>query len=92
MDVAGMTGKRLARSDEGKTKMSIKHVSAVNEYTARVMEIQAVLANLAEWAESLPAPDEEGTIHSLHYGHLGSIQEIHKLLGEISRHADGFHE
>jgi len=87
-----MTGNRPARNDEGKTTMSIKQLSSVNIYTAKVIEIQNALANLAEWAESLPAPDDDGNIHSLHYGHLGVIEHIHNLLGQASQATDKFND
>ena len=72
--------------------MSVKNKSAVNSYAAKVIEIQNVLENLLEWANSLPAPDDNNELHSLHYGHIGTIDHIHKFLGEVSQAADGFHE
>jgi len=87
-----MTGNRPAQNDEGKTTMSIKQLSSVNIYTAKVCEIQAALANLTEWADSLPAPDENDTIHGLHYGHLGVIEHIHNLLGQASQATDKFND
>lgn len=72
--------------------MSVKNKTAVNTYTAKVCEIQMALANLAEWAESLPAPDDNDEIANLHYGHMGTIDHIHDLLGQVSQAADGFHD
>lgn len=72
--------------------MSVKNKSAVNDYAAKVIEIQNVLENLLEWANSLPAPDDNNELHSLHYGHIGTIDDIHKLLGQASQAADRFHE
>ena len=72
--------------------MSIKHASAVNDYADMVSKIQSALANLAEWAASLPAPDHNGELPNLHYGHLGTIDHIQNLLGQASRAADKFHE
>jgi hypothetical protein len=72
--------------------MSVKQASAVNDYTAKMIEIRNVLENLIEWAESLPAPDDQNELHSLHYGHLGTIEHIHNLLGQVSQAADGFHD
>jgi hypothetical protein len=72
--------------------MSVKHASAVNEYTANVVEIRNALENLLEWVNSLPAPDDNNELHSLHYGHMGTIGHIHDLLGQVSQAADGFHE
>ena len=72
--------------------MSIKHASAVNDYTDMVSKIQNALANLAEWATSLPAPDHAGELHNLHYGHLAKIEHIQNLLGHVSQAADKFNE
>lgn len=72
--------------------MSVKNKSAVNDYVAKVIEIQNVLENLLEWANSLPAPDDNNELHSLHYGHIGTIDDIHKLLRQASQAADRFHE
>lgn len=72
--------------------MSVKQTSAVNDYTAKVIEIRNALENLIEWVDSLPAPDDNNELHSLHYGHLGTIGHIHELLGQVSQAADGFHD
>lgn len=72
--------------------MSVKHASAVNDYTAKVAEIRNVLENLIEWTDSLPAPDDNNELHGLHYGHLGIIEHIHNLLGQVSQAADGFND
>lgn len=72
--------------------MSIKHASSVNDYVAMVSNIQNALANLAEWATSLPAPDHRGELPTLDYGHLGTIDHIQSLLGQVSQAADKFHE
>lgn len=72
--------------------MSVKQSAAVNDYTARVLEIRNALDNLIEWADSLPAPDDNNELHSLHYGHIGTIRHIHDLLGQVSQAADGFHD
>lgn len=72
--------------------MSVKNKSYVNDYTAKVIEIRNVLENLIEWVDSLPAPDDNDELHSLHYGHIGTIKHMHNLLGEVSQAADGFYE
>jgi hypothetical protein len=72
--------------------MSVKNTSAVNQYTAMVCEIQSALANLSEWAESLPAPDDNNELANLHYGHLGTVEHIHGMLAQVSKAADSFND
>ena len=72
--------------------MSVKQAAAVQEYISKVLEIRSVLENLMEWADSLPAPDDNNELHSLHYGHIGTINHIHDLLGQVSEATDHFHE
>lgn len=72
--------------------MSVKQTSSVNAYTADVIEIRNVLANLIEWVDSLPAPDDNNELHTLHYGHLGTIGHIHTLLAQVSHAADRFND
>lgn len=60
--------------------MSIKEVSSVARYITRVADIRAAIANLSRFVDSLPAPDDNGTLPSLHYGHLGSLAEMHDSL------------
>lgn len=69
--------------------MTIKHPGAVADYEQKVVQIRNMLANLAEFCESLPAVDNDVIPH-LHYGHMGSIQEIHTLLTRASEFADAF--
>lgn len=69
--------------------MSVKNANAVSEYTTAVVAMQAALANLMEFAESLPAPVDE-QLPNLHYGHLGAIKEMTVKLCELSEIADRF--
>ena len=72
--------------------MSVKQCSHVNTYTAKVIEIRNVLENLIEFVDMLPAPDDNNELANLDYGHLGTIDHIHALLGQASRATDGFHD
>lgn len=87
-----MTGKRPARNDKGKIAMSIKHASSVNNYTTKVAQIQNAISNIQEWLDSLPAKDDNHAIPNIDYGHLGTIEHIHNLLGQVSQATDGFNE
>lgn len=68
--------------------MSIKHAHTVDRYEVDVREIQAAAANLFEFAQSLPAPDENGHLPTLHYGHTGALQEIRDKLVELGALVD----
>ena len=70
--------------------MSIKSQHHVHEYTSLQAETMSALENLLEFVQDIPAPDEDGSIHGIDYGHLGSLQQLHKLLGEASNIADEF--
>lgn len=43
-----------------------------------------------EFAQSLPAPDENGQLPTLHYGHTGALQELRDKLAEASALADAW--
>jgi hypothetical protein len=73
--------------------MSIKSQAHVNLYTAQVCELQGAIANLAEFVDTLPAPDENNELPSpFHYGHTGSVARLHELIAEAMKIADSFHE
>ena len=61
--------------------MTIKNPRYVDKYAAQVMEIRSALANLAEFVETLPAPDDNENIPGMDYGNLRSIDQLHSLLG-----------
>ena len=67
--------------------MSVKNREFVERYVSDVQETLSALANLREFVESLPAP-ENGELWNLHYGHIGSVNEIKRLIGEAMVHAD----
>jgi len=68
--------------------MTIADTKTVESYVSQVMEVRGVLANISEFADSLPAPDENENINGMHYGHIGSIGRIHTLLTEASEMCD----
>lgn len=70
--------------------MAIKHADSVARYETTVAHLHAVLANLTEFVDSLPAPTETGTLEGMDYGHLGTLEHIKTLLGEASQAIDGF--
>ena len=70
--------------------MSIKHKEAVDTYVACHAELTAALENLMEFVQNMPAPDEDGVLRNLHYGHLGTIQQMRVHLAEAMRMADAF--
>ena len=71
--------------------MSVKNREFVERYVSDVQETLSALANLREFVESLPAP-ENGELWNLHYGHIGSVNEIKRLIGEAMVHADSFYK
>ena len=70
--------------------MSIKHKESVQKYVVCQAELVAAIENLREFVEDLPAPDDDDTLPNLDYGHLGTLQEIRKIIAEAMRLADAF--
>ena len=70
--------------------MSIKHKESVQRYVVCQAELVAAIENLNEFVQNLPAPDDNDTLPNLDYGHLGTLQEIHKTIAEAMRLADAF--
>jgi hypothetical protein len=52
---------------------------AINTYAAQVFEMRALLATLTEFVDLLPAPEDD-EIPGVHWGHLGSLNQIHTQL------------
>ena len=59
------------------TQPKIDHPNAVQQYAKQVMEMRAMVANLAEFLDSLPAPDENEDVVGIDYAGLGSLNEMH---------------
>ena len=70
--------------------MTIKHDPTTDRYISQVADIRAVLANLQEWSDTLPAPDENGNLPCLNYGHTGTIGHVRELLAQASEATDRF--
>ncbi len=71
--------------------MSVKSEQAIADYNRCVAELRAGLANLQEFVGSLPVADRAGISSPFDYGHLGTVQRMHQLIGEASRAADAFY-
>lgn len=67
--------------------MTVKHADSVRRYCSVVAELQNALANLQEFADSLPAPDEQGYL-PFDYGFLGTFDELHKAIKQASQYSD----
>ena len=70
--------------------MSIKHKESVESYVACHADIIAALENLIEFVNDLPAPDANGILRNLHYGHLGTLKQMRVHLADAMRMADAF--
>ena len=70
--------------------MTIKHAPTVERYAQQVMEMRAALENLLEFVSTLPAPDENENVPGFHYGHMGTLDEMHGHITAAMEHADGF--
>jgi len=70
--------------------MSVKNEQAVADYVRCVADLRAALASLQEFVAGLPVADRAGIPSPFEYGHLGTVQQIHRLIGEASNTADKF--
>lgn len=70
--------------------MSVKNESSVDDYVADVAEIHKAIAKLQEFADSLHVPDENHELGNMHYGHVGSVQEIANRLKHMVEHTEDF--
>jgi len=71
--------------------MTIKHKETVDQYVVTVSEMRNALANLAEFVDSLPAPDCDGELPGMDYGHLGTLSEVRYGILHAMRHADSMY-
>ena len=44
----------------------------------------SMLESMQEFVSNMPAPDENGHIPCINYGHIGTMARIHDLLKEAS--------
>lgn len=70
--------------------MSIKHKESVDAYVACHADLVAGLENLAEFVQNLPAPDDDGVLPNLHYGHLCTLKQMRVHLADAIHMADAF--
>lgn len=64
--------------------MSVKNAEWVQRYTISLRSMQqSVRALEAMMWHDMPAPDDKGELPTLNYGHVGSVIEIAKQLGDL---------
>jgi len=65
--------------------------SLSDAYTAQVMAIQAAMANLQEFVDTLPAPEDErgDTTKSISWGLVGTLEAFKKQLADAMEIIDG---
>jgi hypothetical protein len=68
--------------------MSVKDPATVSRYAEQHASLVASLANLAEFVESMPAPDEHGQLQNVDYGYTGSTAHLCDLIAEAVRVAE----
>ena len=62
--------------------MTIKNPASVHNYISMVEELRSALANLTEFVNTLPAPDDDMNIPGMDYPQLGDVGRLHELIGE----------
>ena len=68
--------------------MSVKDPATVSRYAKQHANLVAALANIAEFVESMPAPDEQSHIQNIDYGYTGSVGKMHELILQACNIAD----
>ena len=63
--------------------MSVKSTTHVQRYVDEVAAIRDSLTELSVFVESLPAPGDDGTLPSLHYGHLAAVSDMLRRIHEM---------
>jgi hypothetical protein len=64
--------------------MAVKHEETVQRYVIRNAQMISMLESMQEFVSNMPAPDENGHIPCINYGHIGTMARIHDLLKEAS--------
>ena len=67
---------------------AITDTQSVETYARQVMQMRAMVENLSEFLDSLPAPDENEDVQGIDYAFLGSLGEMHGHLVVASEIAD----
>ena len=69
--------------------MTVKDATTIKNYCKQHAEILAMLANLTDFVETMPAPSEDGnSIPNIDYGYTGSLNEIHTALTVACEHSN----
>lgn len=55
-----------------------------------VVDINNAMDNLAEFLDSLPAPDADGASRHINHRQLAALMRIRRLMGQIAKTADVF--
>ena len=64
--------------------MAVTDERTVQRYARQHAQLIAMLKNLQEFVETMPAPDEDGNIPNVYYCYTGSVGRIHELLVQAS--------
>jgi len=73
----------------------IADTKTATEYARLVMDIRAMLLNISEFVDTMPAPedgDDGLEIHGVDYAWIGSVNEVHKQLTVASEIVDQLSE
>ena len=63
--------------------MSVRNPEWVRRYTTSIARIHGNIGRLEFLVNALPAPDDDGELPTLHYGHVGSVIEIARQLEDL---------
>jgi len=61
-----------------------------NTFYATVVDISNAIDNLAEFVETLPAPDADGGSRHISHRQLAALIRIRRLMSQIAKTADVF--
>jgi len=64
--------------------MSVKNRDWVTRYTVSIDRIRREMQSIETMLQELPAPEHDGHLPTLHYGHIGSVIEISNQMSELA--------
>ena len=64
--------------------MAIKDEATVERYAMQHAQMIAMIDNLKEFIDSMPAPNEHHEIANVNYGYTGDVARIHESLQAAS--------
>jgi len=67
-----------------KRTVSVKNPDWVMRYKASIDCIGRDLQSIETMLQELPAPEHDGHLPTLHYGHIGSVIEISNQLSDLA--------